>query len=661
VPTTDLLHTALLALEAATRDGRFGFVESDERFGLSLASYVRTRGTLTPRQRSSALAMLTRGDYRSRLAELGINLTDLTNQERESSAAEVKVYFREPTVGPTNLPTNRRVSLSANNTQFEIQFPFDDDIRRSMNEAGADWSGARKVWTLPVDGHHAVDLYHIVRKYDFAVRPEAEARLFTAIRSYASLHGVDYDGNVVDAPTYSREFSAPGFGNDELRVYPFQAEAINYALDKKRVLVADEMGLGKTVVGMGVTAALNVPTLVVTTASMKYKWRNEFAEWVPDAHVRVLEGGNVEPLYDEDVIIINYDLLVKWAEVILAWEPELIIFDESHYLKSEDSLRTKAATAISISTEYLLLMSGTPIVNGPSELIPQLQILHCLDEQFGGWLKFVKRYCDAKRRHVANGRGIWDVTGASRLDELHARLTTACMIRRTKADVLPELPAVQRALVPVRLDNEDEYVQAEEGFRSWWQNHRDKRAEAIMKLQLLRRLAGEGKVQSAVEWARDFLEGSDQKLVVFAYFVETQWALFNALHDYNVVTILGEMPAGEREKAERVFQTDPECRVIVCSLSAAREGLTLTAASNVLFVEVGWTPAGQDQAEGRVYGRINDPHGANAWYLTAEGTVDDHMLALLARKQRVVAAVTDGSEKQIQSAVLEALARPRTG
>jgi SWI/SNF-related matrix-associated actin-dependent regulator 1 of chromatin subfamily A len=102
------------------------------------------------------------------------------------------------------------------------------------------------------------------------------------------------------------------------------------------------------------------------------------------------------------------------------------------------------------------------------------------------------------------------------------------------------------------------------------------------------------------------------------------------------------------------FQEDPECRLIVCSLDAAGIGITLTAASNVAFLEMGWTPATHDQAEDRVH-RIGQHNAVTAWYLLAADTIDERIAAVVERKRRLVRAASDGTPHDDESALDELL------
>jgi len=260
--------------------------------------------------------------------------------------------------------------------------------------------------------------------------------------------------------------------------------------------------------------------------------------------------------------------------------------------------------------------------------------------------------------------------GADAHLRLHWHLRARCFVRRLKADVLPQLPAKTRAIVPVELDNEPEYRLAERDVIAWLQSQpldlrelgakvaAALRAERLVRLNALKLLAARGKLHAARGWIHDFCS-SGERLVVFAHHREIQHALLE--HFPNALHILGEDSPSARDAALRAFQAPdgPENQLIICSMEVAGQGLTLTRSSNVVFLELGWTPAKHDQAEDRCH-RIGQQDAVNASYLLAAHTVDETISTLLERKRAVIGAVTDGREED-EEGVLEALVRELRG
>ena len=225
-------------------------------------------------------------------------------------------------------------------------------------------------------------------------------------------------------------------------------------------------------------------------------------------------------------------------------------------------------------------------------------------------------------------------------------------MRRLKSEVLPQLPAKRQVVVPVALDNEREYKLAEDDVIAWLREQpldlselnakiaATLRAQRLAQLGTLQRLAARGKLHAALAWIHDFL-ASGEPLVVFARHVEVQEAVMerfpHALH------LLGARQDARAREAtvQRVPGRPTAPQLIVCATRVAAQGITLTRASNVAFLELEWTPAMHDQAEDRCH-RIGQRDAVTAWYLLAAGTIDETMARLIARKRGLVAAVTDG-------------------
>jgi hypothetical protein len=440
----------------------------------------------------------------------------------------------------------------------------------------------------------------------------------------------------------------------ELR--PFQRAAVSYALRQRRTFLADEQGLGKTVEALAALEADSAyPAVVVCPASLKLTWEREAANWLPHRTTAVLSGRSGAGwerarAAQADIVILNYDIVGGHVESLGELEPRAAVFDESHYCKEPRAKRTKACIALSArvrSDGLRLALTGTPILNRPKELVSQLRLIGRL-EDFGSGAAMTRRF-----------------RGESALERLHWHLRSHCYVRRLKADVLPQLPAKRQVTIPVDLANEAEYRLAERNLIEWLRAQpldlRTLRAkvaaalrnERLVQLNKLRQLAGRGKLDAAIAWLEDFVE-SGEPLVVFADHIELQKALVERFGDA-AVHVLGEDSAAARDAAVTAFQRPDGPQVIVCSLRAAGQGLTLTRASNVAFLELDWTPARLAQAEDRCH-RIGQASAVTAWYLLAPDTIDETMADLLAAKRGVIGAVTDGRIGDGES-LLEAVVR----
>lgn len=331
--------------------------------------------------------------------------------------------------------------------------------------------------------------------------------------------------------------------------------------------------------------------------------------------------------------------------------------------KNYKTQRTKACQALAKGVEIRLALTGTPILSRPQELISPLQILGRLDEMGGFW-KFCDRYCNAHRTRFG-----LNLSGAAHLDELNEKLRATCYVRRTKEEVLQELPPKTRAIVPIEITNRREYDRAEADVVRWLGNQAAKeeaflatvvnlsleeqaraiadhrmsaeetaaRAEQLVRIEALKQLSAKGKMEAVKEWVESFLE-TGEKLVLFAHH---QAVVEELAKQFKAPSITGQTPVERRQEYVDRFQADPACRVIVCNIKAGGVGITLTAASNVAFVELEWTPAAHDQAEDRTH-RIGQTDSVTAWYLLGQGTIDEEIMSLIEAKRMVVDAATEG-------------------
>jgi SWI/SNF-related matrix-associated actin-dependent regulator of chromatin subfamily A-like protein 1 len=416
---------------------------------------------------------------------------------------------------------------------------------------------------------------------------------------------------------------------------PFQWAGVRYALRARRAFLADEQGLGKTVEALAALEADGAfPAIVVCPASLKLNWERETRKWLPHRSVAVVQG-RVAVAPTAEITILNYEVVAAHREALGRLRPRALVVDESHLVKNPQAKRTQAVRRLAASVRpdgLRLALTGTPVLNHAEELISQLRVLGRM-EDFGSGARFARQF-----------------RGALSEERLHWHLRRRCFVRRLKSEVLPQLPAKRQVVVPVALDNQREYRLAEEDVVAWLREQpfdlstlnariaATLRAERLAQLSALQRLAARGKLHAALAWIHDFL-ASGEPLVVFARHVEIQEAVMarfpHALH------LLGRDSTADRDAAVRAFQEPGGPELIVCATRVAAQGITLTRASNVAFLELEWTPAMHDQAEDRCH-RIGQRDAVTAWYLLAAGTIDETMARLIERKRGLIAAVTDG-------------------
>jgi len=426
----------------------------------------------------------------------------------------------------------------------------------------------------------------------------------------------------------------------ELR--PYQKEGVAWIeYTNGKTLIADEMGLGKTIQTLAWVHYHpdRRPVLIVCPLSAKLNWKCEIEKWLPDAHTEILNG-NKPWVPSEEFLIINYDILPKWAKMLKSLSIQILITDECHYYKNSKALRTKAIKNIGKSIPYILALSGTPIVNRPQEIYNVIKLLK--PALFPNFMEYGRRFCGAV--HTRFG---WDFSGATNTQELHEILINSIMIRRLKKDVLKELPDKIHSYVPFELDNKSEYIEAENNFIEWLRAkkgdaaaNRASNAEQVAVIEALKQLAVKGALKSSIDWIKDSLENQG-KLVVFATHKFVIASLMEEFGNKIAVKIDGSVSEKKRHQAVIDFQNNPDVRLFVGNIQAAGTAITLTAASNVAFLELPWTPGELWQAIDRLH-RITQTEVVNVYYLFAVNTIMERTAHLIDTKQKILSKVLDG-------------------
>lgn len=424
-----------------------------------------------------------------------------------------------------------------------------------------------------------------------------------------------------------------------------------------RALCSIEMGLGKTLITIWALLRKRIesfPAVVVCPSSVKYHWEREAIR--AGICPTVVEGQKVPVLGRRPqaprLTIINYDILRFWVPTILQRGVSTLILDECQYAANRRSQRTRACMRLAESARHVIALSGTPLVNRPAELWPALRMIR--PDLYPSFWQFAQRFCAPRRTPWG-----WDYGGASNLDLLHSTLQRQCMIRRLKSDVLKDLPAKMRSIVPVQISDLKEYRMAKDDFVQWLRlRQADRvpsalRAQQITQIGYLLRLCARLKLRSVVDWCNEFLAGTDEKLIVFAVHRKMIEALCRRVEGKHVV-VDGSVTGRMRKAAVDQFQSDPRTRVFIGNIRAAGQGITLTAASTVAFAELGWRPGDHAQAEDRPH-RIGQRNTVWVYYLVAHGTIEERLAKAIQEKQATIRTVLDGGRQPEDLDILDQL------
>lgn len=451
--------------------------------------------------------------------------------------------------------------------------------------------------------------------------------------------------------------------NLRVEPYEYQREGICFGLEHKRIIIGDEPGLGKTLQSIGIVDTANAyPCLVICPSSLKINWQREFEKFT-DKSALVLDNnvrttwGYLLSMGVHQVAIVNYESLRKFfvwdirggkqfrlKDVV--FNPQIqafksIIIDESHRVKDPSAQQTIFTKGLSVGKDWCILLSGTPVVNRPEDLIAQLSIMNRLGE-FGGRAKFIADYCTDPKDKTAEPAGP--------LSELSRQLYNTCMIRREKAKVLPQLPDKTRVDLYIEISNDKEYNLAAEDLAAYlqeytectdWEIRRKMRMEALVRFMTLRSLATKGKIAQAVDFIRTFLD-SGKKLIVFCSLHEIVDELQKIFP--RAVTVTGRDSSVNKQASVDAFQNNPNVQLIICSIKAAGVGLTLTAASDVAFIELAWTYADCCQCEDRAH-RIGQKDNVTCYYLLGRGTIDHTIYRLIHRKKSIANEIMNADDE----------------
>ena len=408
--------------------------------------------------------------------------------------------------------------------------------------------------------------------------------------------------------------------NLRVQPYSYQLEGISFGLQRRRIFIGDEPGLGKTLQSIGIIDTANAyPCLVICPSSLKINWQREFERFT-DKKAVVLDNNTrttwpyLLQIKMHHVAIVNYESLRKFfvwdikggnpfrlKDVVFCPQIKMfksIIIDESHRVKDPSAQQTIFTKGIATGKDWIILLSGTPVVNRPEDLVSQLSIMNRLND-FGGKAQFLSMYGECEN-----------------LEELSSRLYSSCLIRREKAKVLTELPDKTRCDLYVDISNREEYNMAVENLAEYLRQYKEctdaeirrkMRMEALVQFMTLRSLAAMGKVAQAIDFARNFL-ASGKQLIIFCSYHDIVDALCKAFP--TAVRVTGRDSITAKQAAVDSFQNG-NSQLIICSIKAAGVGLTLTASSNVAFVEFPWTYADCCQCEDRASAR--NPSLTKSW------------------------------------------------
>jgi SWI/SNF-related matrix-associated actin-dependent regulator 1 of chromatin subfamily A len=434
-------------------------------------------------------------------------------------------------------------------------------------------------------------------------------------------------------------------------LYPFQRAGVEFLYKRGNVLLADEMGLGKTVQAIGyINVSKPNHVLIICPAVIKNVWHDMLKEWLVEIYEIAVVNGNTELIQkDKQIIVINYDIVKKYFPALSTFGYDLAILDESHYIKNRKAQRTKYTISLIQNAKKRILLSGTPVMNRPDELFMQLVALgHQLGNSF--W-SFANKFLITEN----NGYGM-QIVGYNNLEILQNILRESVMLRRTKDEVLAELPAKTRQVIVLKksdvIKDSKFYKETEETLNNYKaideelaiaekdnfesrirELKRMKSDMEIGEIAIQRRVLAEEKVPSIVLFIEDILE-QEPKVVVFGHHVEAMKRIAENFGE-SAFLLTGETLLEERSRLIKEFQENDGKKVFVASMQAGGVGITLTAARIAVFIEMDWNPAIISQAEDRIH-RIGQKDNVIIYYVIVDETIDKYMADKVLEKQKMM-------------------------
>ena len=428
-----------------------------------------------------------------------------------------------------------------------------------------------------------------------------------------------------------------------------QKEAIQKLVENKKFILADDMGLGKTT--STIIAALesgSKKVLIICPATLKINWKREIENY-SDKSIYIAESKNFST--EADFVIINYDIIKNFHDPkkkndsqVLAAKFDLVIIDEAHYIKNATAQRTKLINDIIKNTERIWLLTGTPMTSRP---IDYFNLLSIIDSPVAkNWMAYAIRYCSGYQFNVG-GRKVWNVTGASNLEELRDR-TLGLTLRRLKENVL-DLPDKIITPVYLRLKSKSyENVMGE--YYDWYDKNPDESKSLTVqfsKLTKVRQIIADEKIEQTIELAENIVE-QDKKVIIFCNFTDS----LNKITEHfgkTAVKLDGSMSKVERQNSVDQFQENPKVKVFVGNIKAAGVGITLTAAEAVIMNDLSFLPSDHAQAEDRAY-RYGQKNNVLVYYPIFENTIEGIIYDILNNKKQVIATVMGDNQHPADAA-----------
>lgn len=445
---------------------------------------------------------------------------------------------------------------------------------------------------------------------------------------------------------------------DGKRLMPYQIEGVKRIEQANaRAILADMQGLGKTVQALALLKlhrAILTPCVIFPPATVKLQWLHEIDRWCGREGfvTQVISSGKEFCAPGFNIYIVTYEM----AKSDFVWQYvkddiKFVILDECQRIKNHLSERAKAVQRLCKDVPYILPMSGTPIKNHAGEYFTVLNLVQ--PRRYPVYSRFIEQECDSYN----NGWG-YKVGGLKNPNKF-AEDTKDFIIRRTKEEVLKELPEFSRQFFHVEMDGKvkkayiDLIKELDDVLYDDEMNAMQQGAAKIAIMSKMRHITGLSKVPAVADQIKTFLESNDnRKLTVFTHHVDVMELLAAECHEFmkefnlaQPLLMKGTLSADERYRLALRFREDDRARVMIASTLAAGEGLNLQFCSDAIMMERQWNPANEEQAEARFH-RYGQKNAVTVSYSIVSETIDEYFTELVEQKRAIVAGTLDNKEIQ---------------
>lgn len=448
--------------------------------------------------------------------------------------------------------------------------------------------------------------------------------------------------------------------SDGCKPRPYQIDAVRFAEESNvRCIIADEQGLGKTIESLSLLrlhSAKLLPAVIVCPSTVKLQWMHEIHRIcntpAKSLLVQVIQSGKEMAMPGFDIYVVTYDMLKndKLFSLLSDGTLKTIIIDECQRIKNHLSDRAKAVQRVCKNTPHVIPMSGTPIKNNAAEYFTVLNLV--APTRFPHHQRYIDNYVDS----YSTGYGA-KYGGLKNVERFHED-TKDIIIRRTKSEVLKDLPSIDRKFHHVELDKKlnKAYAAAMQELDDLLysdESEFEKATNTIAIMSKLRHITGISKVSECIDFVTEFLLSTDRKMVIFTHHQDVMEMLRSQLDNWcaeggfgKVLTLHSGLDGNARSALVEKFKTS-EHRILIASTLAAGEGLNLQFCSDAVILERQWNPANEEQAEARFH-RFGQLNNVSITYMLASGTIDEYFTELVEVKRSIVAATLDKKEIQWQ-------------